>query len=365
MTKEQIQKIIQDHPRAINLIPSSHLGDLPDLVEAHAEVFTITRAECVKNYDKDGSSWMPSAVAIARLATMAGISFYDLGENTRKEGPRCWVGKCQPYRMGPDGKNEDGPACEKEFDADLQLEAMGLRGKTKWEEVNGKNVKSSVPYEQKELNAQLAQFLVTGRERANTGAKTRAVMQLLGQPRAFKGIFSEKGADTDSREFLVSRIIWNTKNKMLMERMLDNLAGNTAALFGPRHTAQIAASAQSEELPMRNATPGAEGAGAPTNDDWGEPTTPAAGATPTELEFIIGALTEWAVAGGVEGKRAQAIIDRGESDLRILRASLEIIKYLQTNNQRGRKSCLDALDMLVPDVIVLESTVGKIKGVAA
>jgi hypothetical protein len=60
----------------------------------------------------------------------------------------------------------------------------------------------------------MAQFLITGRERANTGATARAVLGLLGQPRAFKGMFSEKGDDSDIVEFLVSRVIWNTKNKM-------------------------------------------------------------------------------------------------------------------------------------------------------
>jgi len=358
VTKEQIHKIIADHPNAINLIPSSHLGDLPDLVEAHAEVFTLTRSDCVKNYDKDGSSWMPSAVAISRLSTAAGVSFYDLGENTRKEGPKCWVGKCQAYRMGPDGKNEDGPACEKEFDAELQIEAMSLRGKTVWNEVNGKNVKSSAPYEQKELNAQLAQYIVTGRERANTGAKTRAVMQLLGQPRAFKSIFSEKGSDSDSREFLVSRIIWNTKNKMLMERMLDNLAGTTTALYGPRPYAQIAANAaHPEDPPMRNATPAAD-------DPFGDEGFDDEPVVDSRLSSIIVALGEWAGTDDDRiAARAKKIIDSGDTRLAVLVPALELIKYLGNGGIKGASQCAGALDMVPLDPIVLESTASKVRSV--
>jgi hypothetical protein len=231
VTSNQIQALVAEHPRAINLISSSHIGQLPDLVEAHAEVFTLTRGECVKLYDKDGSSWMPSAVAIKRLASKAGISFTNDKDQTRKDGPHCWVGNSQATRMSPDGTTETGPACEKEFDADLQIEALRLKKKDNW--VNGQK-DGKRDYTQDELNTNLAQFLITGRERANTGATARAVLGLLGQPRAFKGMFSEKGDDSDIVEFLVSRVIWNTKNKMLAERMLDNLAGNTRMLFGPR-----------------------------------------------------------------------------------------------------------------------------------
>jgi len=366
VTKEQIQKLIKDHPNAMNLVPSSHLGDLPDLVEAHAEVFVISRSECVKNYDKDGSSWLPSAVALSRLATMAGVGFYDLGNNTRKEGPHLWVGKCQAYRMGPDGKNEDGPACEKEFDADLQIEAMNLRGKPVWNEVNGKNVKSSVPYEQKELNAQLAQFLVTGRERANTGAKTRAVSQLLGQPRAFKGIFSEKGSDSDTKEFIVSRIIWNTKNKMLMEKMLDNLAGNTTKLYGPQATAQIAAPAATPAAEPgpdepRNVTHSADEAPGDFDDSPGFDESPAADPEATAISVE---LNEWAqVPEERIAWRAKKILDSGQTDLRVLKPAIEIIRYLGKGGKKGSKECATALDMSPLDPLILADLAGKVRGI--
>lgn len=230
MTKEQIQKLIEDNPHAINMVPSSHLGDLPDLVEAHAEIFTLRRKDTVKMYDKDGSSFMLSANAIKGLALAAGASSYNNGPQSRKEGPVTWVGNAQFYRMGPDGKNEDGPACEKEWDADLQLEKLRLTGKKRWDKA--KNGYVVTPYSDEELNNQKANFITTGRERANTGAQSRAIMGLLGQPRALKGLFSETGNDDDTCQFIVSRVIWNTKNKMLAERMLDNMAGNVKALYG-------------------------------------------------------------------------------------------------------------------------------------
>lgn len=236
MTKEQIRKLITDNPRAINMVPSSHLGDLPDLVEAHAEIFTLKRSDCVRMYDKDGSSFMMSAVAIKGLALAAGASSYNNGPQSRKEGPTCWVGNAQFYRMGPDGKNEDGPACEKEWDAELQLKKLEILGKKNWKKTdNGGSVPDGTkPYTKEELDAQMANFITTGRERANTGAQSRAIMGLLGQPRALKGLFPEKGNDDDTCHFIVSRIIWNTKNKMLAERMLDNMAGNVKGLYGPQ-----------------------------------------------------------------------------------------------------------------------------------
>lgn len=258
MTKEQIRKLIAENPRAINMVPSSHLVDLPDLVEAHAEIFTLKRSDCVKMYDKDGSSFMLSAVAIKGLALAAGASSYNNGPQSRKEGPTCWVGNAQFYRMGPDGKNEDGPACEKEWDAELQLKKLELTGKKKWKKEDGKNKPDGTqPYTKEELDVQMANFITTGRERANTGAQSRAIMGLLGQPRALKGLFSENGEDSDTCQFIVSRIIWNTKNKMLAERMLDNMAGNVKALYG-----------QAPRVIEGTVTKEGSALGAPSSDDF-------------------------------------------------------------------------------------------------
>jgi hypothetical protein len=344
MTKEQILKVIAEHPKAVNLIASSHLGDLPELVEAHVEVIKITRAECVKNYDRDGSSWMPSAVAIGRIATEAGISFYNNGPATRKEGPHCWVGNSQAYRMGPDGKNQDGPPAEKEFDADLQLEAMRIREKTVW--TDGK--KSTRPYTEDELKANYAQYIVTGRERANTGAKSRAILQLIGQARAFVGLFTEKGEDTDTREILVSRIIWNTKNKMLMERMLDNLSGNTAKLYGPKPAALIPAptgesSSGIEEPPMR-----------PADDQHTSP----AGSSPADLAAQAASGSDLDDAFRLEPEPTTARIDPEVSGL-----IQSLTDYVATGMlpKDGEKMVQDALDRKERDKVVLQDLVARAK----
>ena len=287
-----------------------------------------------------------------RIADAAGISFITASvESIRAEEESAlglpartiFVGHAQGKTRLPDGSWRESAPETYEFDyvAKAKSEAGTDVGKER---------------------RKAQEYYKAGPMRAATGARLRVIRQLTGMPTAFSG--QEIGA---AKVFVFSRIVQNT------DYILSTPEGKTMAiametgaaqmLYGKRQEVpQAGREPTQEEPPMRNATPGAEEKG-PANDDWGQPAR--ASAPPSELETLIQALTEWAVAGGSEGARAQRIIDRGESDLRILRASLAIIKYLATNNQVGRKSSLEALDMLVPDVVILEDIVSKIKGVAA
>lgn len=367
MTIDQARKVIAEHPNAINLVKESHLHALSDLVEVHVEVVRVRRDECTKKWEKGGSIFSPSDVAINRIGTAAGIEFEPKYESTRKTGPYVWVGSSQGRQRAPDGTFEYGAPCEYEWDAELRREENEVKGKTDWDNKDAEGNPGTKPYTERELLVLFIDYRKFGCQRANTGARARAIVYLLGMKRGLKGLFADKGEATDTREFLVSRIIVNAKNTLVMKAMIANLGHNANALYGPTQITGPAQAAESFDPAegARRVGPEAEGK-PPVNDDWGDPSPgPSSPTVDPELEMIMGALIEWTVIGGPVGKRAQKIIDRGETDLRILRPSLEIIKYLGTNNPRGQKSCAEALDMLVQDPSMLEETVKKIRGVAA
>jgi hypothetical protein len=321
--------------------------DTPPLYKAEATVITARQDEFFNIQGK----FMPSKAVVDRIGEAAGVDFIAANCGVKTEnrdddiGKRTvFVGYAQGRTRLPDGSWRQSSIEEYEFDPMLRAQI---------DSPNDQGVK------RKYLD-----YAKVARQRASTGARVRVIRQLTGMPVTLS-------AEEVKKPLVFSRIVQNTdyilnthEGKMMAIAMAT---GAASMLYGQKAGAPAPeAAAEQEEPPMRNATPGAEEAAgsAPANDDWDAPAATGSTVAP-ELEKLMQALQEWAIAGGIEGKRAQAIIDRGETDLRILRASLEIIKYLQTNNQRGRKSCLDALDMLVPDPVVLEDVVSKIKGVAA
>lgn len=229
MTGEQAKAFIKRYPNALNFVKPSHLEELSPLFEVHIEAITVRKDEF---HDLKGS-FMPRKETLDKFAQAAGVSFNQTSETTRKDGESCYIGTAQAMVMGPDGKWILGPICEYEFDCEIRLEEMKLAGKKDWDTGGTRE------YTPKELASELVQFRKVGRQRANTGARNRATLAVLGMQTGFKNLFPKGSKDTDSKEFLFSRIIVNAKNEMVLNRMLDGIAGPSQALFGPQAVPQI------------------------------------------------------------------------------------------------------------------------------
>ncbi len=71
------------------------------------------------------------------------------------------------------------------------------------------------------------------RQRANTGARSRATLSILGMQTGFKDLFHPDDSPSATVTFLFSRIIVNTKNQMVLGFMLKNITSPAAMLYGP------------------------------------------------------------------------------------------------------------------------------------
>ena len=308
MNSKQAREFIAKYPGAKSFVKPSHLEELSPLLEVHIEAIEARKDEF---HDLQGS-YMPHKETLDKFAAAAGVSYNAMAEATRKEGDGCYVGRSQAMVMGPDGKMILGDVCEYEFDVDVRLEELKLKGKTAWD--NGQ--KSNRPYTATELASERVQLQKVARQRANTGARNRATVSILGMQTGFKNLVAKNDPDTKTVTFLFSRIIVNAKNEMVMNRMLDNLGPATAMLYGSQGPAQIAAPA---EATMRTvAVEDPEESAAPT-DDFGDPVEPAIN---PEVEKLQGLLAEYLAAGCLRenGRKAcQDALDRGETDLIILR----------------------------------------------
>lgn len=239
MTKEQAKDFVSKHKDAVSFVKPSHLEELSPLVEVHIEAIIVRKDEF---HDLSGS-YSPKKETLDKFAQAAGVAYNTINEATRKEGDDCYIGRSQAMIMGPDGKWNTGDVCEYEFDVDVRTEEAVLNGKPDWEhKVNGRPGRRE--YTELEIKQERLQMKKVARQRANTGARNRATLSVLGMQTGFKGLFSKDSPDSAAREFLFSRIIVNSKNEMVAKAMLANLTGNQSALFGGQSvpvSAQLAA----------------------------------------------------------------------------------------------------------------------------
>ena len=224
MTKSQALEIIKRYPDAKNYIKQSHLEQLSPLVEVAIEAITCKKEDfhCLP-----GNTYMPRKETIDRFAMAAGISFNPLEESTRKEND-CYIGRSQAMVMGPDGKYCYGDVCEYEYDVTIRHEEEMLIDR------NSKTPRLHAGAKPVEDRARLAYLSLrkTARQRANTGARSRAILSILGMQTGFKDLFPPDAPPTAEKTFLFSRIIVNTKNEMVLHRMLDSLTAPAKALYG-------------------------------------------------------------------------------------------------------------------------------------
>lgn len=341
MTHEEAQKVIDAHPDAINLVKPSHLHKLSDLVEVHVEIVKVRRDECTSKYEKGGSIFSPSDVAINRIGTAAGIEFEPQHEATRKIDKAVWVGSSQGKQRAPDGTFEYGAPCEYEWDAELRVEELKVKGKKDWSKQDASGQPGRKEYTPQELAENFLDFRKFGCQRANTGARARAIVFLLGMKRGIKGLFPDKGEPGDTREFLVSRIIVNAKNAFVMKAMVANLGANAGTLYGPT-AAQAAIAAPSEEDALSFNLKAAE-----------DQQTTGTGEAEDEFDFsddpeISGAATKPTIATD------QEIVDG-------LVVALEEWSSSDEITQRAKDAINEALKKNIRDRIVLEDLLRKAK----
>jgi len=224
MTKSQALEIIRRYPDAKNYIKQSHLENLSPLVEVAIEAISCKKENfhCLP-----GNTYMPRKETLDRFAMAAGISFNPLEESTRKEND-CYIGRSQAMIMGPDGKYCYGDVCEYEYDVTIRHEEEMLIDR------NSRSPRLHAGAKPVEDRARLAYLTLrkTARQRANTGARSRAILSILGMQTGFKDLFPPDAPPTAEKTFLFSRIIVNTKNEMVLHRMLDNLTAPAKALYG-------------------------------------------------------------------------------------------------------------------------------------
>lgn len=241
MTKQTALDFIKKYPNAISFVKPSHLEDLSTLLEVQIEAVVVRKDEF---HDLSGS-FSPKKETLDKFAQAAGINYNTAAETTRKDGEDCYVGTTQGMMMGHDGKMQLGAQCEYEFDVDVRLEEMKLKGKPDWNnKVNGRP--GTIEYTERELAVERVNLKKVARQRSNTGARSRATLAMLGMQTGFKKLFTKEDDDGATKVFLFSRIIVNAKNEMVANAMLAGIQGNAMALFGPQAQQQIAAPTNTE-----------------------------------------------------------------------------------------------------------------------
>jgi len=224
MTRNQALEFIEHYPDAKNYIKESHLENLSPLVEVAIEAVSCKKEDF---HALPANTYMPRKETLDRFAMAAGVSFNPLEESTRKEGD-CYIGRSQAMIMGPDGKYCYGDVCEYEYDTKVRHEEEIITDR------NSRTPKLHLGNKLLEDRARLAYLSLrkAARQRANTGARCRAILSILGMQTGFKDLFRPDDLASKEIIFLFSHIIINTKNEMVLHRMLDSLTAPARMLYG-------------------------------------------------------------------------------------------------------------------------------------
>lgn len=334
MNSQAAKKFIQTYEGkggVFSFVKPSHLEELSPLLECHIEAITVRKDEFHEL--EGGKTYMPRKETLDKFASAAGVNYNQAAESTRKEGETCYVGRSQGMVMGPDGKMIYGDVCEYEFDAEIRTEEMRLKGKADWNNKDEKGRPGTREYTEREVQSEMIQFRKVGRQRANTGARNRATVAILGMSTGFKGLFQPNEPPTSTRTFLFSRIITNAKNEMVMNAMLQNIGGNTAALFGPSQApASLAAPAAQD---FEAAKPASD-----TSTTFEEPDLDLGldSATNDAADKAAAGLNEWMNSPQTPEpviKAIKSLMDRGENRADVLTKALELVKLFGRTKARN------------------------------
>ena len=209
MTPETARKFLQTYEGkrdVLSFVKPSHLEELSPLLECHIEAVTVCKGEFHEL--ESGKTYMPRKETLDKFAGAAGVSYNEQAERTWKEGDTCYVGRSQAMVMGPDGKMIFGDVCEYEFDAEVRTEEMKLNGKSDYKDgrYTGKRDLTD-----KELASERIQFMKVGRQRANTGARSRGTLSALGMQTGFKELFSKTGfrdSPNEMQKIVIEQLGW-------------------------------------------------------------------------------------------------------------------------------------------------------------
>lgn len=209
---------------ALDFTRKSHYEQMAPLFEAHAEVVEVTAADF---HDLGSGTSYPKKETTDKFGAAAGLSFASVNIGTRKDSPLCFVGKAQCRMLGPDGQMIDLAPAEYEYDAEVRAEEEILKNQMKYK--TGSKYADGAATAELEKKSCYLQHRKVARRRADTGARCAAIIAALGMPTGMKNLF----AKSPTVYFLFSRIIYNAKNKMVMDRALDSMFGAAKLLGGP------------------------------------------------------------------------------------------------------------------------------------
>lgn len=238
---------------AMDFTRRSHYEPMAPLFEAHAEVVECTLKDfhnLGKGWDSESRSefttYYPRKETVDKFSIAAGLSFAAVNIGTRKDSPTTFVGKAQVKMLGPDGQEIMMAPAESEYDArdraDLEILA-DLKKKGADSKYHDSKPNANIEKEMCFLNHKKK-----ARPQCDTGARTRAIIAAVGMPTGFRDLFKSR----ETVYFLFSRIIYNAKNKMVMDRALDSMFASSKLLAGP--ASEVFTEEEPDgEPPMRNA----------------------------------------------------------------------------------------------------------------
>ena len=221
MTQDQFKAFCDDAKKrgAIDFTRRSHYEQMPPLFEAHAEEIIVSKKDF---HSLPGNVYYPHKETADRLGKAAGISFAR-NPSVLKQPDGAWVATAFPQELGPDGQMISWACASYEFNPSDRAEEELLRAAIK--------AHSDGPTDA-QLKLKTLEYKKVALRRADTGSRIAAIISTIGMPTGFRDLFSANDSPDAERGFLFSRIIYNAKNKMVMDRALDSMFAATKLLGG-------------------------------------------------------------------------------------------------------------------------------------
>jgi len=182
--------------------------------EPHVEVVRIRKSDF--HEISGGVLWFRKET-LDKISSAAGLSYEDVPQDKHVRG-EPFVARSRAIIQGPDGQPIPCDIAEYEFDPATRAELDMIKA--------GKPIDANAI----EFRKKTLEYTIAGKQRANTGARSRATILALGMQTGFKNLFPPGRAE---EWFIFSRIIINVKNKLVAEAQLAALSGNSAKLYGP------------------------------------------------------------------------------------------------------------------------------------
>jgi hypothetical protein len=224
---DNLPDIIKANPNALIYAKKADF-DTADIFRTEITVMPIDTKEC----HNIGGNLVPNKAVTDRMSDAAGIDFVS-NEQTGVSivpGTRKYVGRVRGRKRNPDGTWRYSPVCEYEFDIDVRAEEDFLRDAAK-DKADQKYTTETA----KKLH--VIELEKAARARADTGARLRAIRELIGMPTGFKP------ADISGKKLVFSRVAVDA-NRLLQDpemrrQTIQHALGVTENLFGPKEPRNV------------------------------------------------------------------------------------------------------------------------------